>query len=111
MIKDRGNIKWTAMMLPEHVAMIKKIYADQDKVQKPQLDEQAWFEIELTIQEALIKNSSVQFTYWQNGYYETLVGRINSIDFLQKQIKLIMDDEEIKYLHYDKVVSVTLYDK
>ncbi|MGD7045763.1 YolD-like family protein [Jeotgalibacillus proteolyticus] len=37
---DRGTIKWTSLMLPEHVEMVKEIYKEQNKVDKPLLDEQ-----------------------------------------------------------------------
>jgi len=37
--KDRGNIKWTSLMLPEHVQMVKEIWKEEEKVQKPVLDE------------------------------------------------------------------------
>lgn len=40
-IKDRGTIKWTAMMLPEHVELLKQLEHEQQKVKKPELDEQA----------------------------------------------------------------------
>jgi len=33
-LKERGKIKWTAMMLPEHVAQLREWQADHDKVKK-----------------------------------------------------------------------------
>ncbi|GGF15217.1 hypothetical protein GCM10010954_12290 [Halobacillus andaensis] len=35
---DRGKIKWTSLMLPEHVEMVKETYKEQNKVEKPLLD-------------------------------------------------------------------------
>ena len=35
MIKDRGIIKWAAMMLPEHVQSLKNLLVDEEKIQKP----------------------------------------------------------------------------
>ena len=37
-LKDRGSIKWTAMMLPEHVGLLRKLESGQDKVKRPVLD-------------------------------------------------------------------------
>ncbi|BCE05703.1 hypothetical protein RSC2_03716 [Bacillus paralicheniformis] len=31
-LKDRGSIKWTAMMLPEHVGLLHELESNQDKV-------------------------------------------------------------------------------
>lgn len=40
-IRDRGNIKWNAMMLPEHVKVLRE-WREKDKYEeKPTLDEGA----------------------------------------------------------------------
>ncbi|WP_148795752.1 YolD-like family protein, partial [Rossellomorea marisflavi] len=40
MIRDRGKIKWTSMMLPEHVKMLRD-WAEEDSFEKRrELDEQ-----------------------------------------------------------------------
>lgn len=39
MNKDRGTIKWNAMMLPEHVKLLREWQAEDQLVEKPQLDE------------------------------------------------------------------------
>ena len=38
-IRDRGNIKWTAIILPEHVAAVKQELINLEKVNQPILDE------------------------------------------------------------------------
>ncbi|MEC0474649.1 YolD-like family protein, partial [Bacillus licheniformis] len=30
-LKDRGSIKWTAMMLPEHVGLLRELESRQNK--------------------------------------------------------------------------------
>ncbi|WP_186318725.1 YolD-like family protein, partial [Bacillus licheniformis] len=37
-LKDRGSIKWTAMMLPEHVSLLRELESRQNKVKRPVLD-------------------------------------------------------------------------
>ncbi|GGF28051.1 hypothetical protein GCM10010954_28930 [Halobacillus andaensis] len=37
---DRGTIKWTSLMLPEHVEMVQEIFKEQEREEKLQLDEQ-----------------------------------------------------------------------
>lgn len=46
-IHDRGNIKWTAIMLPEHVQMLDEIFNGPEKKKKPILDEQEIQEINM----------------------------------------------------------------
>ncbi|EAR63196.1 hypothetical protein B14911_01144, partial [Bacillus sp. NRRL B-14911] len=38
LIRDRRNIKRTAMMLPEHVKELRAFNSDQTKKEKPELD-------------------------------------------------------------------------
>ncbi|MGG0669874.1 hypothetical protein [Sporosarcina koreensis] len=38
-IKDRGKIKWTAMMLPEHTVRLRDWYAEDDLAPEPELNE------------------------------------------------------------------------
>jgi hypothetical protein len=38
-MRDRGSIKWTAMMLPEHTSQLREDVANYEKAERPQLDE------------------------------------------------------------------------
>ena len=39
MLRDRGNIKWTAMMLPEHVQRLRTWQQEDQQITKPTFDE------------------------------------------------------------------------
>ncbi|WP_419893407.1 YolD-like family protein [Oceanobacillus kimchii] len=39
-VNDRGTIKWTAMMLPEHAELLNQLKEKKNRKQKPILDEQ-----------------------------------------------------------------------
>ncbi|OIJ22061.1 hypothetical protein BKP45_05130 [Anaerobacillus alkalidiazotrophicus] len=106
MIRDRGNIKWTAMMLPEHVQMVREVYQNQNKIPKPKLDEQAWEEIGLTVQDAVENNKQLAFTYWQNGYFETLVGHVHLVDINRKQFRIVDQFQERYHLKFENLVDV-----
>jgi hypothetical protein len=60
MIKDRG-IKWTAMMLPDHVHLLKEARFDEERIQKPVLDVHEIDELEIRILEAMETNSPLVF--------------------------------------------------
>lgn len=40
MLRDRGRIKWTAMMLPEHVKMLRVWQQEEGRVKAVEVDEQ-----------------------------------------------------------------------
>ncbi|RXI96433.1 YolD-like family protein [Anaerobacillus alkaliphilus] len=88
-IRDRGNIKWTSMMLPEHVAMVREIYANQYKVAKPQLDEQEIEELERVIGEGMREQATLVFTYWSNGYYKTFMGKVYGFNQMRQSLKIL----------------------
>lgn len=109
MIKDRGSKKWTAIMLPEHVANVKHFIDEQSKVVKPVLDEQAWQGIELTVQEALENEYLLVFVYWSRGHFKNLVGTIQLIDVNKKEIRIVDKFGERFYLPVDALVDVRVY--
>ncbi|MFE3576768.1 hypothetical protein [Lysinibacillus sp. NPDC059133] len=49
MLKDRGNMKWTAMTLPEHLVKIREWKEEQFHDKKRELTEWELEEIEQTI--------------------------------------------------------------
>lgn len=109
-IRDRGNIKWTALMLPEHVAMVKKVYADQNKVAKPTLDEQEIEEIERVINGGMSDNLQLVFTYWKNGYFKTLIGRVYRIDHIGRHIRVEDEFRDRVNIDIDVIIDVRIGD-
>jgi hypothetical protein len=79
-IRDRGNIKWTAMMLPEHVAMLRELKMNEDNKSKPLIDEQQLEEMNDLIRFAIETNNSVLVTYYQEYDYKVVVGVIERYD-------------------------------
>lgn len=99
-VNDRGTMKWTSIMLPEHIDALNKMWEEQEKVEKPILDEQKLEEINLTLQEALQNKLTIRISrFTGSGFYET-GGKIKIID--PQSGYLWLDDEKIKL---DDIVS------
>ena len=65
MIRDRGKIKWTSLMLPEHVSLLRE-WAQEDSYEtRNELDEQRIEEISHTIAEAMEYGAMVRITYYK----------------------------------------------
>ncbi|OIJ22025.1 hypothetical protein BKP45_04935 [Anaerobacillus alkalidiazotrophicus] len=105
-LKDRGNIKWTSLMLPEHVEMLRKWADDLNKVPRPMLDEQQWEEIEITVTDAIADNNVLAFTYWEDGYYKTLIGRVHFIDMNGKQFRIVDEFDEKLCVAFEDIGAV-----
>ncbi|RAK15460.1 YolD-like protein [Anoxybacillus vitaminiphilus] len=56
-MRDRGNIKWTGFLIPEHREMLKHLYeVNQHMVEKPLLDEQKFDELNEVIHKAMAES-------------------------------------------------------
>ena len=109
MIRDRGNLKWTSMMLPEHIKKLRVWVDDDKKTDKPQLDD---LELELISDEitrAFNSKCEVKLTIWREGYLLHDFGKIIEINNKNKMIVL---DDPFSTTHYpfDEIVSVSLID-
>ncbi|WP_078549297.1 YolD-like family protein [Litchfieldia alkalitelluris] len=90
-IRDRGSIKWTAMMMPEHVTMIRKHFKDEGKQVRPVLDADQIEEFERLLKVSLAEEALLEVTTWIKGYFSKRVGVVKKINPHQK--KVVFEDE------------------
>ncbi|WP_152654518.1 YolD-like family protein [Oceanobacillus sp. CFH 90083] len=86
MTNDRGSKKWTAMMLPEHVALLKEVKKEYYHEAKPILDEQQLEEIHLKLMLAQKDSLPVQVKYFTDGKSVHIKGYIHAINYISKYI-------------------------
>ena len=86
-VKDRGNIKWNAMMLAEHVQMLREWQKEDRYDVMPDLEEHDFEAIQEEIGIALSRQCYVELKVWNKGY-RFCTGIINSINLQKKQIVL-----------------------
>ena len=55
-VRDRGSKKWVAMMLPEHVQLLRQYNEDIKKIPRPNLDEFDLLAIQEQIEIAMKRN-------------------------------------------------------
>lgn len=103
MINDRGTKKWTSIMMPEHIRMLQEFFNEEEKVEKPILDEQELEEINFTLNEAIENNLTVQISYYIDGGFKDVVGKINNINAHNRH--LWIDDNKVKL---DDIVSASI---
>ncbi|MFJ8261388.1 YolD-like family protein [Rummeliibacillus sp. NPDC094406] len=80
-IKDRGSIKWSmAMMMPEHVALLKKEREKEDYIRKPELTEWELEDMQMNLMMALNIKLELEYKIWNDGkfeYHRGVITRIN----------------------------------
>ncbi|WP_392454911.1 YolD-like family protein [Chryseomicrobium aureum] len=108
-IRDRGKIKWTAMMLPEHVAMIREYIANDGKVERPVLDEWDLRQLEESIGLALAQNADIKLKYWRDGEFHIRGGKIKRVD-ATRRLLYVEDPFDTTAYSLEDIIDVTLLD-
>ncbi|WP_281659142.1 YolD-like family protein [Halobacillus sp. Cin3] len=107
--RDRGTIKWTSLMLPEHVEMIKQVWKEDERIEKPILDDQQLEEIGLKLQIALKDGLPVEVRYHNGFDFTYLLAKVIKMDVSTRRIK--MYDQKNKddiTIHFDDISNVVI---
>lgn len=109
MNKDRGTIKWTSLMLPEH---IQRLRAWEQELHDTLPKEKAEWELEAlhqTIQQAHKLKMLITFTLYKQGTWQTTTGIITAID-LNKQHLLLETDTIVKAIPFIAIQAAEVDD-
>ena len=107
--RDRGNKKWTAMMLTEHVEKLKEFYEEYDSVERPQFDEWESTLLAEEIERAHKGKSDVKLMHWKEGKVLDDYGKVITIDNNSKSIELDDPFSTTRY-QFDDIVAVSIID-
>ncbi|WHY22711.1 YolD-like family protein [Bacillus halotolerans] len=110
MLRDRGTIKWTSMMLPEHLTQLKQDLMDVSKIEKPSLDDQQIEEMDLLVSEALEFNKELVLKLFNNGFVENVTGRVHYINFEQQKLHVKDQNDNTVYINMNNIIGVTYND-
>lgn len=102
---DRGMKKWTAMMLPEHIELLRE-WRDEDAAQvRPELSSWELKDLQDTIVAAYTAQSIVTIWSWENGGSRQYEGVILSIDPMKKVLYL-QDPFTVEVLALGQIMRV-----
>ena len=105
-IKDRGNIKWTSLMLVEHRKKLEELKENESNKKRPDLDEQIYEILNYKIKEAIKKEIRVKITYYQDKDYKTVKSYLKKYDSYQK--KLILRNENPSQIAFQDIIDISL---
>lgn len=104
-VNDRGTKKWTAMMMPEHIKMINDLWAEDDKKEKPFIDEQLQIEFGIKLRLALKDDLTVEVEYYADHDYHTEKGKLIYLDPISRQLRFDGNDD---YICLDDIIDVNI---
>lgn len=105
MMNDRGSIKWTAMMLPEHVELLRRRKRESQKVRKPILDSQQLEYIEQQLQEAIANTASINATYYEDGDIQSVVGQLTNVNVSDQQIH-VTTENGVLAISFSNIINI-----
>lgn len=111
MIRDRGRIKWTSMMLPEHVKMLRDWVKEDQYEQQREMDEQQLEMMNETLSEAIEFDQYVTITHYRNRNYEIVIGKIHYWDELAHRLHVIDRFQKVHRIPIDTIADIRLTDK
>jgi YolD-like protein len=109
MIRDRGNIKWQGMFLPEHVKLLREYDRENKKKTKPQLDEQQLELMQEIICDAMDNNLQLCFTYFEKDDFRLMIGKVHYVDLFRGELRLIDGQNEMHRLRFMDLLDVKIY--
>ncbi|MEH7414802.1 YolD-like family protein [Neobacillus drentensis] len=110
MIRDRGKIKWTSMMLPEHVKLLRNWVKEDRYEEKREMDEQQLELMNETLSEAIEFNRFVTITHYRNQNYEMVIGNIHYWDEFTQKLHVVDRFEEVHRIRIADIADIRLTD-
>ncbi|MDP4083760.1 MAG: YolD-like family protein [Bacillota bacterium] len=108
MIRDRGRIKWTAMMLPEHVKLLRDWVKEDTYEQKKRLDEQQHERLNGTLSEAMEFDQWLTITHYRDQNYEIVIGKVHYWDEISHKLHVIDRFEEMHQIDIADIADVRI---
>jgi len=102
---DRGSIKWTSLMLPEHVQLLKDLWEEDHNVRKPLLDSQEIEEMEKQLCNAFQSNSTVTISIYSHQKIKDYTGTI--IKLAHDGIIIRLENGEKVPLSFQQITSIS----
>jgi adenine deaminase len=110
MIRDRGRIKWTSMMLPEHVKLLRDWVKEDRYEDKREMDEQQLELMNETLSEAIEFDQFVTITHYHNRNYEIVIGKIHYWDELSQKLHVVDRFEDVHRIPIGAIADIRMTD-
>lgn len=107
MLRDRGTIKWTALMLPEHVEMLKRLWQEDKRIPKPLLDSQELEMINRQLIDAYRLQKMVSISVYQDGLVTGAEGLIVKVDQYANRITLEGEGKMRQSIACSSILAIT----
>lgn len=105
-IKDRGNMKWTSMMLPEHREQLRALEKRAFDLDPPSKSEEELAELAERAAWALRTKKETTIDYWENHRKKTIVGRVERLDPQTESLLIATEQGEKSWIQARHIFSI-----
>lgn len=106
---DRGNKKWTSIILPEHRKLLREFYEEQTFVQKPEIDPQTYEEWDMLLKMAIKEKCETSLEIYESGIVESVTAAfIDTYDAMTHSIQFRTVDGHIKRLNLSDICGIKI---
>lgn len=102
--RDRGELKWIPFLMPEHVALLKRYYAQIQKIELPDLDEQLLYLWQTELERAIREGDQVEVTLFVDGLTTSMRGYVYAIYYAEREVELF--DGKVRRVPFSDILSV-----
>lgn len=106
MIHDRGSIKWSSLMLPEHKKKLAELYQEQFHEKRPILDEQKQEEINRFLVEAQSREQEIEVVFFRNRGFHVIKGKITKVNLLSGELGMMERAGDLFFINLREIVDV-----
>ncbi|GIO24094.1 YolD-like family protein [Oceanobacillus sp. J11TS1] len=106
-IHDRGTMKWTSLMLPEQVELLKELRQQRERKEKPILDEDQLEYNGFSLMEAAKEEKMVWIKYFKDYDFHEVTGYVETLKPGDEVIKCTNDDG-VQRIHYSNLIHVEI---
>lgn len=103
--RDRGKIKWMAMMLPDHISLLREWEADDEFLKRPDLSEWDLENIQEELERGLKMKCQTLVKVWDDGKIKSYFGTIESIE-LHNRCIMLQDPFDMERIKFEDIMSV-----
>ncbi|MGX9133065.1 YolD-like family protein [Rummeliibacillus sp. JY-2-4R] len=111
MLRDRGNIKWTAMMLPEHVQRLRNWQQETKQIAKPIYDEWTLQALGEELMQAYCGQKEVLLEVWHQQASTEYRGIITALNNEDKKLCLYnIIKSQTSWIEAELILHVRIFD-
>ncbi|MFX3674835.1 MAG: YolD-like family protein [Paenisporosarcina sp.] len=107
MLRDRGRIKWTAMMLPEHVRLLREWQEEEGHTKSVEVDEQQFEEWHYIISEAMADHRPLLIRFSNRTTTEEVLGYVHHVDFNRGMLRYVTENEATIWISFAAIKTIS----